>query len=60
MDPIVRCKAIDELTPLPLPRIEIALPIGEPNYGAGKVDQRGVARPQYAVCDVGAYEARAK
>lgn len=33
--------------------------IGEPTYGAGKVDQRGVPRPQSG-CDVGAYEVRVK
>lgn len=33
-------------------------PVGPPNYGAGKVDQRGVTRPQGVRCDVGAYEAR--
>jgi hypothetical protein len=30
--------------------------VGAPNYGAGGLDQRGVARPQGAHCDIGAYE----
>jgi len=30
---------------------------GDPSYGAGSLDQRGVTRPQSAQCDVGAYEA---
>jgi hypothetical protein len=33
-----------------------AAPTGAPNYGAGGEDQRGVARPQAAHCDVGAFE----
>jgi fibronectin-binding autotransporter adhesin len=31
---------------------------GDPSYGAGSLDQRGVARPQGAACDIGAYESR--
>ena len=34
-----------------------ANPIGAPLFGAGGLDQRGVARPFGAHCDVGAYEA---
>src|SRR5581483_11029765 len=33
-----------------------AAPLGPPDYGAGAVDQRGVARPQGSHCDIGAYE----
>jgi CSLREA domain-containing protein len=32
--------------------------VGDPNYGAGGVDQRGTTRPQGQHCDVGAYEVR--
>ena len=31
-------------------------PVGPPIFGAGGKDQRGVLRPQFGVCDVGAYE----
>jgi len=31
-------------------------PVGPLDYGAGGVDQRGVARPQGAHCDIGAFE----
>jgi hypothetical protein len=34
-----------------------ALAVGSPNYGAGGLDQRGVARPPSA-CDIGAFESR--
>jgi len=33
-----------------------AAAVGSPNYGAGGKDQRGVARPQGAHCDIGAFE----
>ncbi len=33
-----------------------ATAVGAPGYGAGGLDQRGVARPQGAHCDVGAFE----
>lgn len=35
--------------------VTCAAAIGPPDFGAGGVDQRGVARPQ-ALCDIGAYE----
>ena len=31
-------------------------PVGPPAYGAGGLDQRGIARPQGAGCDAGAFE----
>jgi CSLREA domain-containing protein len=34
-----------------------AAAVGAPNFGAGGLDQRGVARPQGVHCDIGAYEA---
>ena len=33
-----------------------AAAVGSPSYGAGGLDQRGVARPQMNHCDVGSYE----
>ena len=30
--------------------------LGSPNYGAGGLDQRGIARPQSGACDIGSYE----
>jgi len=32
--------------------------VGAPNYGAGGLDQRGIARPQGTHCDIGAFESR--
>jgi CSLREA domain-containing protein len=34
-----------------------AAAVGSPTYGAGGLDQRGIARPQGLACDIGAYEA---
>lgn len=36
-----------------------AAAVGAPNYGAGGKDQRDVSRPQFAHCDIGAYEHQA-
>ncbi len=33
-----------------------AAAVGDPTYGAGGLDQRGVSRPQGAHCDIGSYE----
>lgn len=36
-----------------------AAAVGSPNYGAGGKDQREITRPQFAHCDIGAYEHQA-